>query len=44
MRMLFRPREIVTYHCSAFVAARVAESEKITCSTVLACEPYEVTA
>jgi len=30
MRTLFRPREMLTYHCCAFVAARMAESAKST--------------
>ena len=30
MRTLFRPREIVTYHCSELVAAGTEESAKST--------------
>ena len=30
IRTLFRPLEMVTYHCLEFVAARIAESAKST--------------
>jgi integrase len=40
----FRPREIVTYHCLASVAAAFPASANSTTSAVFPCEPYDVTA